>query len=150
MSTEEKITQFLEAEQNPYPTECYAVPESDSIIDTINPATGLTTYYSKTLEMVRAEKGYELAERMTIEAFCEQKAARQHTPITWDECTEDRYYDMLEVLPPAYMGHGGFLVGEPCDHDASNGQPRYQGFCISNGKFYQGSRPMTIREFKAI
>jgi hypothetical protein len=150
MSMTENIAKFLEAETSPYPTDCYAVPGSDSIIDTIHPATGLTTFYRKTLEEIRAEHGDERAERMTIEAFCEQKAARQHTPISWEETTEERYYDMLECLPPAYMGHGGFLVGEPYDHDASNGQPRYQGFCVSNGKFYQGSRPMTIKEFKGI
>jgi len=155
MSTVEKITQFLEAESCPYPTECYALPESDSIIDTIHPETGLTVYCKETLEQIQAR--YPGAVRMTIEAFCDQKAARQHRPISWSEVTEERYYEMLECLPPAYYSAEGFLVGEPYDHDASNGQPRYQAFVqwnhgtdVPEKTYRQSSRPMTIKEFKQV
>jgi len=32
------------------------------------------------------------------------------------ECTEERYNEMLGVLPPALWLAKGFLVGEPHDH----------------------------------
>jgi hypothetical protein len=32
------------------------------------------------------------------------------------ECTEERYDEMLGILPPALMLGKGFLVGEPFDH----------------------------------
>jgi hypothetical protein len=146
MSTAEKITTFLEAETNPYPTECYAVPGEDSIIDTIQPATGLTTSCGKTLEEVRAEKGYECAERMTIEAFCEAKAIRQHRPITWEPITEEKYYEMFEVLPPIIRGNG-FLVSEPWDHDAQTGAPRYGAYRHRGETYEAANRPMTVKEF---
>jgi hypothetical protein len=158
MSTVEKITDFLNAESSPYPTDCYAVPGSDSIIDTIHPETGLTTYFAKTLEQVRAEKGDELAERMTIEQFCEEKAARQHTPITWEPMTEEKYYEMFEVLPPIIRGNG-FLVSEPWDHDAQTGAPRYGAYRRNRGydaqskecNLYEAAnRPMTVKEFEQV
>ena len=156
MSTAEKITDFLKAESSPYPTDCYAVPGSESIIDTINPETGLTTYFAKTLEQVRSEKGYAQAERMTIEACCQQKATRQHSPITWSEVTEEQYDEMFEVLPPIIRGNG-FLVSEPWDHDASNGQPRYAAYRFlkgsskadgTPGRYETASRPMTVEELR--
>jgi hypothetical protein len=33
--------------------------------------------------------------------------------MTWKPATKARYWDMLEVLPPAVMGGGAFMVGEP-------------------------------------
>lgn len=146
MSIEEKITQFLEAESSPYPTECYAVPGSDSIIDCIHPATGLTIYCHESADQI--QQRYPNAIRMTIDAFCEQKAARQHTPITWREVTEARYYEMFEVLPPIIIAGKGFLVSEPWDHDAQTGTPRYAAFRFKNGKHETASRPMTVTELR--
>lgn len=61
---------------------------------------------------------------------------------------------MLEVLPPAAMDKnteinmGGFLVGEPTDHN-EKGQPRYQSyFDIDDETFYSGPL-MTVEEFAA-
>jgi hypothetical protein len=56
--------------------------------------------------------------------------------------------DMLNVLPPAIMLTNGFLVGEPYDHEADTGKPRFDGFKQMGGKFYAASRPMTREEFK--
>jgi len=56
---------------------------------------------------------------------------------------------MLEVLPPALWLRGGFLVGEPFDHDAGNGQPRYGAYRRIDGGYMVASRPMTTAEFRA-
>ena len=124
--------------------ECYA--NAQTLVDLIDPANGLTVCYGKTLEVVRSE--HPDAERMTVAEFCRRKAEQQRTPITWTETTEERYYEMLSVLPPACMRGGGFLVGEPYDHDAGNGQPRYDAFRSRGGRFEASSRPLTVAEFR--
>ena len=131
--------------------DCFAVPGSDNIIDVLHPATGLTVCYGKTLDQVREERPeYAKAERMTVEEFCCQKAMRQHAPITWAPTTAERFDEMLGVLPPAAGCNGfrAFLVGEPWDHDAETGEPRFQGFRMRGDKHEVASRPMTRREFK--
>lgn len=126
----------------------FAVPGENSLIDCINPNTGLSWIERENLDQVR--KRYPKAEIVNIDDWCQQKAARQDTPITWSEVTEDRYMEMLEVLPPAIMTRAGFLVGEPWDHHATTGQPRYAAFMAKMGKYYEASRPMTIKEFKSL
>jgi len=65
----------------------------------------------------------------------------------WIEVTEERYDEMLGMLPPAVHRACGFLVGEPMDHDA-NGMPRFTGFLISaDGRYWESRRPITAREF---
>lgn len=132
-------------------THCFAVPGADNMIDLVHPVTGKTVIYGKTLEDVRQEKGregYEKAELMLVDEFLRQKAARQDTPITWEETTEEKFHEMLEVLPPAAWENGGFLVGEPWDHHALTGAPRYAGYRELDGKYYAASRPLTRAEFK--
>jgi len=148
MSASEKIVAYVDGQRTPVSTDCYAVPGDDYIIDYINPATGLTVYYAKNLEQVQAE--HPGAVLMTVDEFCEAKAIRQHSPITWQPVTEDQYYEMLEVLPPAYMGNGVFLVGEAWDYDASNGHSRYAAYRRRGEVFETASRPMTIREFHSM
>ena len=70
-------------------------------------------------------------------------------PIEWHETTREKYWEMLEVLPPAAMGGGGFLVGEPWDHHAITGQPRFAGYAEKQGKYWEADRPMTRKEFAA-
>jgi hypothetical protein len=130
-------------------TECFAV-RGKTMIDTIDSETGLTNIYGKTLEAVRAEPKYSNAERMTIDEYCESKAAAQDTPITWEPTTEERYWEMLECLPPAAYIVEGFLVGEPYDHHATTGQPRYEAFIKRNGQYLHASRPMRKSEFLSI
>ena len=127
---------------------CFAVPGSDNMIDVVHPITGKTVIYGRTLEEVRQMPGYEKAELMTVDAFCRDKAERQDTPITWTETTQEKFYEMLEVLPPAAMKNGGFLVGEPWDHHALTGRPRYAAYKEIEEKFFAASRPMTRQEFE--
>ena len=83
--------------------------------------------------------------------------------ITWSRSTSEKYWYALEVLPPAVMNFGGFLVGEPMDHAtcAVTGEvlPRYEGWLErgaeklpeggwSEGRFYVSSRPLTLPEFR--
>ena len=129
-------------------THCFAVPGGQSIIDLVHPVTGLTVIYGRTLEEVQREPGYEKAERMLVDDFLRDKAASQDTPITWTETTHEKFYEMLECLPPAAMNNGGFLVGEPWDHHALTGAPRYAGYKQIGDQYYAANRPMTRKEFK--
>ena len=134
-------------------TECFAIP-GHTMIDTIDSETGLTHIYRKTLDDVRAEvhtwADYSKAERMTIDAFRQSKADAQDTPITWELITEERYWEMLECLPPALWTGNGFLVGEPYDHHAITGQPRFQACMKKWNEHFASSRPMTKAEFRAL
>ena len=68
------------------------------------------------------------------------------------ECSEERYDEMLGILPPALMLGKGFLVGEPFDHRICKVtnvvRASYAAFFQKNGKFYEGGN-MTLPEFKA-
>lgn len=124
-----------------------AVPGANHIIDAIRPDTGRTWVNGHTLAEIQArEPGAVL---MTIEAFLCEKAARQQTPIVWTATTAEQYDEMLGVLPPLEFRADGFLVGEPCDHCAATGRPRYQGFRQRAGRYERASRPMTCAEFRA-
>jgi hypothetical protein len=127
-------------------TEAFAVPGEDHFIDIIAPSTGRSLTYGHTLEQVR--ESYPAAEVVEIAPWLEAKAKRQRSPITWAPCTKERYWYFLEILPPAAMHGGGFLVGEPMDHDAGNGQERFEAFRQMRGETYaKASRPMTRAEF---
>jgi len=128
--------------------ECFAVP-GKTMIDVIHPVTGLSKCFGQTLEQVQAR--YPGAVRMTLQAWCEQKAQSQDTPITWTEATEEAYEYGFECLPPAAFGKSGaFLVGEPCDHHALTGQPRFTCYKKEGGKHYEASRPITRKEFRSM
>jgi hypothetical protein len=58
-----------------------------------------------------------------------------------------KYWEMLEILPPAAMAGGGFLVGEPWDHD-EDGNPRFEAYFERGGKHYVATVPMTHADFK--
>lgn len=124
----------------------FAVPGSGSIIDLVIPETMRTMHFSNSLDEVR--KKYPGAVLMTLDAYCESKAAAQDTAVTWSEVSEEKYFDMLEVLPPAFQRGGAFLVGEPQDHHAVTGRPRFDAFKMIDKKYFAASRPMTVKEFK--
>lgn len=75
--------------------------------------------------------------------------------VNWIETTEERYNDMLGVLPPASQGSmtgaHGFQVGEASNH--INGRPTFATFKeevrVNGSKFYESATPLTFREFKA-
>lgn len=146
MNLTDKLSTLIEAESAPEPELCFASFERGTVIDVVRGGKG--AYGGKTLEECRVE--YPDAAEMTLEAFCVWKAERQRTPITWEPTTEERYWEMLEVLPPAAMYRGGFLVGEPADHDAGSGEPRFEAYCQTGNRFTVSSRPITRREFRAL
>ena len=111
------------------------------------PDTGLSWVNGETLEQIRLR--YPGAEIVNFNAWLAAKAERQHTPVAWRPCSVERYEEMLNVLPPAWHAHGGFLVGEPWDHDASDGQPRFAAFRHRGSVFEESDRPMTRTEFCA-
>jgi hypothetical protein len=130
--------------------ECFAIPGEDSIIDCVHPVTGLTCRCGETLEQVRER--YPNAIKMSIADHCTLAALRQDTPIAWEEITHERYSDYLECLPPAAYARdlGAFLAGEPTDHHALSGRPRYTACETRGGKCYASTRPLTKVEFRAI
>lgn len=123
----------------------FAVPGEDSLIDLVHPETGNSRIYSESLAEIR--KRYPNAEIVNVDEFQAAKAARQNSPIEWTETTSERFNEMLGCLPPAMMTSDGFLVGEPYDHHALTGQPRYQAFVEVNQRFFTSSRPLTRKEF---
>jgi hypothetical protein len=127
---------------------CFASKAKKTIIDILR-SDGKTMCFGSTHDEIRQR--YPDAEEMTVDDFCDWMAEQQRTPITWISTTEDRFNEMLEVLPPADQmnGFAAFLVGEPIDHDAGNGEPRYEGYRRDGGKWFVSSRPITRKEFQA-
>jgi hypothetical protein len=66
------------------------------------------------------------------------------------EVTEERYDEMLDMLPPALWVGKGFLVGEPFDHRKCNITGKmsatYTAFFHAKGRYFEGD-PMTTAEF---
>lgn len=67
--------------------------------------------------------------------------------ISWLQTDERRYFEMLGVLPPELSVAGGFLVGEPHDHDPETGRPRFDAYRLRDGVFEVSERPITKKEF---
>lgn len=129
-------------------TECYAVPGERGIIDAINPLTGLTYVLRATEEEVKAR--HPGAVRTTWDQWRGEQASKQQTPIVWEPTTEERYYEMLGVLPPIEWRGGAFMVSEPADSCYATGRPRYQAFRQTGDEYFAASRPMTRAELRAI
>ena len=66
--------------------------------------------------------------------------------VKWKRISKARYWEMLEILPPAVMGGGGFMVGEPCNH-TPEGIPTFAAFKQTGEAYFEASAPMTIAEF---
>lgn len=130
------------------PELCYAVP-GKTLIDLVFDESGLTHCFRKTLEETRKE--YPDAVLMTLDEFCQSKAARQDSPVRWIEITEKQYDDALEVLPPVGWRGTRFCLGEPSDHHATTGRPRYAGYMRTGAaksvfRYWTTSRPVTVKE----
>ena len=73
-------------------------------------------------------------------------------PVAINECSEDRYDQMLGICPPTLWLEYGFLVGDPHGHREClvTGQalPTYKSFFYGFGRYYEGD-PMTVPEFRA-
>lgn len=123
-----------------------------SIIDGVHPVTGRSCCFDQTLEQVRER--YPEAIVMLLDDWRAEKIKLQETPIQWIPCSERRYREMLEVLPPIGWDWLGFLVGEPSDHSARTGKPRYQAFVVRGSEsykhYYASSRPLTVAEWRDV
>jgi hypothetical protein len=65
------------------------------------------------------------------------------------ECSEERYDEMLGILPPTVWVGKGFLVGEPHDHRACKITGNSANVCCllrRLRRYYEGD-PMTVVEF---
>ena len=62
------------------------------------------------------------------------------------EVSEEKYYEMLECLPPEIMLSNAFLVGEPFDHNEM-GKPRYDLYYMNGGRYYSGGL-FSLRELE--
>ena len=68
--------------------------------------------------------------------------------------TEERYDEMLNILPPALWRDRGFLVGEPHSHRTCKvrgqpDQPTFAAFFYYCGHHFESVEAMTIPEFNA-
>lgn len=147
MAVADKIGALLEAQEAEFGARFCFVSKTQhggSCIDFVQDGRGV--YGGLTLEEERVS--CPDAELMTVDEFRDWKAAQQDSPVIWDETSEERFVEMRGCLPPALMCGGGFLVGEPWDHHAKSGLPRFQAFLKFGGKFFVASRPMTRDEFR--
>lgn len=76
--------------------------------------------------------------------------------ISWKEVSEERFDEMLGILPPALRTGYGFLVGEPYDFRTCGvtgaGAQTFTAF-VSSGlpeRFFEADQPLTKAEFKAL
>jgi len=71
----------------------------------------------------------------------------------WKRVSERRYFEMLEVLPPAVWLSYGFLVGEPHDHRVckitGRTAPSFAAFVKLGDEFFEGPT-MTAEEFRRL
>lgn len=128
---------------------CYAQPDSDAIIDVIDPSTGLTNINSESFEQVRQR--YPNAQMVPLQAFLEAKAAKQETPIEWVQVGEEDFFAALECVPPKEYHGSSFLNGEPYDSHALSGHARAYGYReLPTGSFWKTNRPVTVTEFRKL
>ncbi len=68
--------------------------------------------------------------------------------------TEERFMEMLEVLPPAVWIPKGFLVGEPYDHRpckvSGTFAPTFSAFFEIGNEHFAADEAMTVKEFRAL
>lgn len=126
---------------------CFAVPGEGNIVDSVDPKTRRGHYSGENLAEIRVR--YPGAVLMPLAEWMSAKSAQQDTPGVWSPIEEDRFQEMLNVLPPAAWHNGAFLVGEASDHHAASGQPRFTCCREKGGEFAEYSRPMTHKEFVA-
>ena len=134
-------------------TQCFARPNDfTSLIDMVNPDTGLSCTYGHTLaEIQERHPEAVIMEYAEWGAGGQAKQRAEMQGIHWKECTEERYWDMLCVLPPERQEQGAFLVGEPCDHCRITGRPRFRMFRRNEAdQHFELSEPVTCKEFAAI
>lgn len=71
------------------------------------------------------------------------------SPMTWKKSTFERYWQMLEMLPPAAQTGNGFLVGEPVRHDG-DGRALYTAFWQQGDAYFESAHPMSVASFRSL
>lgn len=69
---------------------------------------------------------------------------------TWTQTSAERYHARLGALPPAAQHHNAFLFGEASDLQGPSGHGRFLAYRVSDGVYYEGSRPVTRAEFREL
>jgi len=68
--------------------------------------------------------------------------------------TEERYEEMLEILPPIAFDGNNFLVGEPFTHRVcsvtGNFSATYDGYCFDGEHYLVTDQDVTRAEFKKL
>lgn len=106
---------------------------------------GQTVYGGKPVDRVLAENpGYAL---VGYDEYVAAASAEQDQPIVWSPMFEEDYYEKMDCLPPAVTRSYGFLLGEPQDHYAATGKPRFAAFLKLGTRFLRSSRPLRVEEF---
>lgn len=70
--------------------------------------------------------------------------------LDWQEVSQERYDEMLNVLPPIRWQGSAFLVGEPVDHDPETGRATYDGFIKIDGHCFATKRAVTEARFRGM
>lgn len=123
----------------------FAKPGEDNLIDVAAP-DGRSSVYGETLDQLRQR--HPTAELVNLDEWQASRARIQdETPREWLPITEDRYHEMLNVLPPAAWHRGAFLVGEAVDHHHRTGRPRFSCFRQTDGAYFEMSAPITHAQF---
>lgn len=65
------------------------------------------------------------------------------------EVSEERYDEMLGVLPPVAWIDKGFLVGEPWRHNEA-GNPMFAPLMHVGGRYYEGTEPITVADWRKL
>jgi len=94
---------------------------------------GLVAYTNKTFKEYNKEKGGVMKVITNTELNSLLKTHKKNMITDWVEVTENRYWEMLEVLPPVYRGVA-FFVSE-ATYDTI-----HSCFIKYNGKFYESLR----------
>lgn len=120
--------------------------DNKQIIDLVGP-DGRGMYSRKTLSELQVEHpAAGLWDMWTWQLWASQ--IQKAVTLIWVPCSQEAYDDALGAVPPLYYGRkGSFLVGEPMDHCHLTGEPRQEGFVISEGSYYTTSRVCTQAEF---
>ena len=65
--------------------------------------------------------------------------------------THERFIEMIEILPPSYQDHKGFLSGGPWTHRLCTVSrkflPAYTAFVSYGDCYYESNEAITIPEF---
>jgi len=72
------------------------------------------------------------------------------TDFTWNISDAETYHYRLNALPPVEQSRSAFLLGEAADHHGPGYTARYRIHRVSDGVYYEGSRPVTRAEFRQL